>query len=79
MMALLPDQIRMINTETKAVFWAHPCLSLNGCYLYDPMKDAYRYRIEIPGVEVSMIVVNVTDRQLRDFLRTKIPIPVPHA
>lgn len=79
MMAVLPDEIRMINTETKGVFSAYPCISPSGKFLFDPVKQAYKYRIRIPGVELSMIVVDVTDRQLREFMRTKTPIPVPHA
>ena len=79
MTVVLPDEIKMVNTETKAVFSAHPCVSLKGNFLFDPLKQAYKYRIKIPGVEVSMIVVDVTDDQLRNFVRNKQPIPVPHA
>jgi hypothetical protein len=79
MTAILPDEIKMINPQTRRVFAAHPCVTANGNYIYDPMKDAYRYRIEIPGVESSMVVVDVRDSQIRNFLQTKKPIPVPHA
>ena len=79
MMAMLPNEIRMVNTETKVIFYAHPCVSLRGNFLFDPVKRAYKYRIALPGVEVSLIVVDVTDKQLRDYAKTKAPIPVPHA
>jgi hypothetical protein len=78
MMAVLPNEIRLVN-HNKIVFTAIACVSLDGNFLYNPYRDAYQYRVQIPNVEISMIVVEVTDRQLREFMANKQPIPMPYA
>jgi hypothetical protein len=65
-----PGEIRVVNPESRAVFRAHPT------GLYAPMKDAFQYRVKIPGVELSLVTIDVTSRELRAFLFDGQPIPV---
>lgn len=65
-----PGEIRVMNPDSRAVFRAHPT------GYYAPFKDAYQYRVKIPGVEISFVVIDIPTRELRRYLWTKKPIPV---
>lgn len=43
-------------------------------YLYHPAKQAFQYRVIIPGVDVSFVVQDVTERELRHHLLTGTPV-----
>lgn len=79
-----PGEIVMMNREGK-IFRAHVCERRNPVtneqeWLFNPIKRTFQYRVHIPGVELSLVVIDVTRQQLRDHIRTSIPIPIiPHA
>jgi hypothetical protein len=69
-----PGEIKMVNIDGRS-FLAHPCRTVEGRgYIYNPVLDAFRFRVAIPGVEVSLIVVPVTTSELREFVNTGKPV-----
>jgi hypothetical protein len=71
-----PGEITMVNLDGD-VFRARVSRR-NGFggpeFLYNPAKQAFQYRVIIPNVEVSMVVVDVTERELRHHLLTGTPV-----
>ncbi len=65
-----PGEIRVINPVSRVVFKARPT------GLYAPSKDAYQYRVMLPGIEESLVVIDVTTAELVEFMFDSEPIPV---
>jgi len=66
----------MVN-KAGGRFKANPCSrdGLNGKeFLYNLAKDAFQYRVQIPGVILSLVVIDVTQRELREFVKTGKPV-----
>jgi len=42
--------------------------------LYNTLRHTYQYRVLIPNVELSLVVIEFTRRQLREYNRTDMPI-----
>jgi hypothetical protein len=71
-----PGEITMVNLDGD-VFRARASQrdGVTGReYLYNPAKQAYQYRVLIPNVALSMVVVDVTERELRHHLLTGTPV-----
>lgn len=68
-----PGEVTMIN-HSGHVFRAHPT------GVFHPRQKSFQYRLQIPGVKLSLIVVTLTEAQLNSYLRTLTPILiVPNA
>lgn len=74
-----PGEIRLINREGKK-FTASPSTRINAKgeteWLYNPFKQAFQYRVNIPGVLISMVTVDVTERELRKYLQNGTPVVI---
>lgn len=73
-----PGEIVMINTSGRK-FKAHPSYRPNNRsmdieYLYNPAKAAFQYRVQIPGIAISMITIDVSETELRKFVNTGKPV-----
>jgi hypothetical protein len=76
-----PDEIRMKNRD-GALFRATASFRMVGTekeWLYKPSADAFQYRVVIPGMAISMIIQDVTRRELREYLRTNKPVLIKPA
>lgn len=65
-----PGEIRVINPQSRAVFKAHPT------GLYSRERNVFQYRVDIPGIDISFVVIEVTSAELTNFLLNGKPIPV---
>jgi hypothetical protein len=76
-----PGEINMINQD-RAVFRAR-ISQRDGVagkeYLYNPSKGAFQYRLIIPSIGDSMIVQDVTENELRQYLLTGKPVLIRSA
>jgi hypothetical protein len=71
-----PGEITVVNIDGRR-FKAIPSRrnGLGGAeYLFNPSKDAFQYRVQIPGIILSMVTVDVTKRELQEFVKTGKPV-----
>lgn len=72
-----PGEIMMINANGRK-FKAFPSKRMPALggeeYLFNPAKNAFQYRVDIPGIIISMVVIDVTERELREFVNTGKPV-----
>ena len=73
-----PGEIVMINANGRK-FKAHPSHRENFTtfqteYLYNPAKATFQYRVQIPGILISMVVIDVSEAELRRFVNTGKPV-----
>jgi hypothetical protein len=66
---ILPSEITMVNLD-GVTFRARPT------NLYNKVRQAFQYRVILPGVAISMVVIDVTENELRDHLRTGKPVTI---
>lgn len=64
---IAPGEITMINREGK-IFYANPT------GLYDPVRQVFQYRVKIPNVESSLVVVDVSKYELSRHIRFGTPV-----
>jgi hypothetical protein len=67
-MAPTPSEIQVVNHRGQT-FRARP----TGIR---PSAESYQYRIEIPGIAFSLVVVNVTESELREHLLSGKPVQI---
>jgi hypothetical protein len=67
-MAPIPSEIQVMNHRGE-IFRARP----TGIR---PSQGAHQYRIQLPNVEFSLIVVTVTENELRDHVQTGFPVQI---
>ena len=75
-----PGEIITINHRGTR-FKAHPSYRCNAVssemeYLYNPAKATFQYRIEIPGILISLITIDVTERELLEFVNSGKPVRI---
>jgi hypothetical protein len=68
---LIPGEIVMVNAGGRR-FRAHPTGVRTS-------RDTFQFRVHIPGVELSMVVQDVSRQELRVYGRTRVPIPIKPA
>jgi hypothetical protein len=76
---VVPLEIVMKNHRGQK-FRANICEGTDECgesfYLYNPALQAFQYRVQIPNIAVSMIVQDVTTRELRKYMQDGKPIRI---
>ncbi len=59
------------------VFYADAVRNQLGEYRYNIATSSFQYRVRIPNIIVSMITIDVSEGDLREFVRTGKPVTIP--
>ncbi len=70
-----PGEVQARNYRGQ-LFWCDAVRNREGEYRYNVAKSAFQYRVRIPGIIVSMITIDVSEGDLREFVRSGKPVTI---
>ena len=67
-----PGEISVINPQSRLIMRAN-------CTGVQNSATTHQYRIHIPGMNFSLVCIDVSEAELRDYIKTAKPVTVKPA